>query len=130
MQIIPPDFVVPTKTRKRESPTLLQALEAVKSELLINPGAYYAELELAVRIGVNCSSGTAQRAIKLHYSDGSLTTTRDGNKKRYYWEDTPQSPSDRLLPVHRRVLSAAEGPRVGGEVLSVCGWMRQQLEVA
>lgn len=131
MKIIDADFAAPMKTRKKESPALLLALEAVRNELLSNPGMYYSELERAVESKAKCSSATAQRAIKLHYGDGSLTTKRDGHKQRYYWEERPtKALSDRLLPVHRRIVSATNAPSMGGLKLSPMEWSRKVLEAA
>lgn len=124
MKIIDADFAAPMKTRKKESPALLLALEAVRNELLSKPGMYYSELERAVEARAKCSRSTAQRAIKMHYGDGSITTKRDGNKKRYYWEERPKATLlDRLLPVHRNVVSAANAPKVRGVRRSPIEWM-------
>jgi hypothetical protein len=131
MKIIDADFAAPPKTRKKESRVLVLALEAVRGSLLTSPGMYYAELERAVETKANCSRATAQRAIKLHYGDGSLSTKRDGNKKRYYWEENPRQTKDAVLPVRHRVVSATNTPKVCGVRRSPIEWIVASLmEVA
>lgn len=116
------------KFRNTKSPTLALALEVVPTSLLASPGMHYTELEKAVGMKVKCSPATAQRAIRLHYGDGSLTTKKDGCKQRYYWEDAPgKVQSDRLLPTHRRIVSAANAPRAPGVRMSPIEWVAATL---
>lgn len=130
MKITAPEFTRKGKSGRKSSPVLANALEVVKTTLLADPGISYRDLIERASKEAECGRNTITTALSMYREAGSIITVREGCLVRHYWSASANMQAEDLLPIRRQMIDAVNAPRVGGEALSVCGWMRQQLEVA
>lgn len=130
MKIIAPEFTRKGKSGRKSSPVLATALETVKTTLLTDPGISYKDLIKRVSKEAECGRNTITTALSMYREAGSVITKSEGRLVRHYWSASANLQAEDLLPIRRQMIDAVNAPRVGGEVLTVCDWIRQQLEVA